>query len=425
LTANAYDLGGGVSRLWQIDAAKGTDIAHFKLSETHGGENFAVMPDGVAALVQRPGSSAAPLWWNSENGVRELPKAYAEGRALTLAPDASMFARGVWASVSQAGAMLTSTRGSHPWVSPLMPEALPARDPISHLAFTRDGSGLIARSRLGAWLYWDVSPDPRPIDRISREAVLLNPDQSTVKGGMTPALSDAERQELRADDSGFTPPAESLVAAPYPPRQADAQPELFDLSAFYNCPLGEGQIDPHGNASYELAPGLHRYLGVDYDVRGAIVATAVSTEHPVPNLIMMRGIRPGIARFAALHILMTGDGFLAALAPRPYAIVELDYVDGGRARIPIVYQRDVSASWRDYAPAARVAVQARNFGLSETDVAPHRTFAPRVANPHPERAVASVALEATDEQWSSPHIFAITAEPLADTPAKPSSFPGE
>jgi len=41
-----------------------------------------------------------------------------------------------------------------------------------------------------------------------------------------------------------------------------------------------------------------------------------------------------------------------------------------------------------------------------------RLFHVRCANPHPERLVRSIAIEASDEPFSGPSIFAITAEPV-------------
>ena len=43
---------------------------------------------------------------------------------------------------------------------------------------------------------------PSPIGRIVREAALLNPDQTLVKGSLSPPLPDADREALRAADPG-------------------------------------------------------------------------------------------------------------------------------------------------------------------------------------------------------------------------------
>jgi hypothetical protein len=101
---------------------------------------------------------------------------------------------------------------------------------------------------------------------------------------------------------------------------------------------------------------------------------------------------------------------LASHEPHPYAFVELDYADGSHERTAIVYQRDVMEAWSGD-PAgnrARVAWRAHDVVF--------RLFHVRCANPHPERLVRSIAIEASEERFSGPSIFAITAEPVEASP---------
>ena len=392
-----------LSRLQEFDASSGAERRRIKLSETGGGERFAVLPDRDAVIVQR--ARTGPLWWDGANGVRELPGVpMAETRTLALAPDGSLFAH-----ATNTNAVLTSTR-SLVWLSPPMPVT---GDSPTHLGFTRDGHGLIGRGADGSLSYWDVSPDLRPISQLEREAELLNPDRTKVKGALAADRSDVERQLLRGNDPGAPARPEPEPTAPrYPPRRADTSPNLFDLGAFYNLPIGSGD-DVHQPAGpYELAPGRHRFLGVDYDVRGAIMPTGTGVRHlaGAQHPAAVRGIHPGIPRFAALNILMTGCCMLASHEPHPYAFVELDYADGSRERLAIVYQRDVMEAWSED-PAgnrARVAWRAHDGAF--------RLFHVRCANPHPERLVRSIAIEASDEPFSGPSIFAITAEPVEASP---------
>jgi hypothetical protein len=201
------------------------------------------------------------------------------------------------------------------------------------------------------------------------------------------------------------------------------------LSALYNEPLTI--VHRIMSSTYrELAPGVHRFLGVDYDVRGILAlsmkgfAPSVDATRPPPQSV--RGIRPGIDHFAALNLLAAGYGGLAVEKKSPYAIVEIDYRDGGRERLPLIYYQDIDATWSESEGKAgnatpRVAWRATNAGTPLAYEKISRIYGVRLANPHPEREVASLALEAVDEAWSSPLIFAITAEPLAGsaTPGNP------
>lgn len=425
LTANA-DVTDGASRFWRLDAATGKVVQQNLLSETDGGEAFATVPDRHGVIVQRAGFSS-PLWWDPRRGAKALPSfGKQEVDALALSPDTTMFAR----AATEDRVMLTSTRDLE-WLSPLLPVAVPALDAYrehpTQLAFTPDGHGLIARMRQREWLYWDIRPDQRPVNLVAREAALLNPDQTKLKHGMATLLPASERKALRADDPG--PP---LFLGAFPaesptPRQPDLPSRLFDLTRYFNTPLrGVAGHNYIFGAYQELTPGLHRFLGVDYDVRGIIAlaepsfAGQVNPDRPPPQTL--RGIRPGIDRFSALDLLMTSYD-----CEEPFntsnAIVELDYADGTHARLPLL-------CGQDFVPAMADDDVAKQLGLIKSgETMPHAAWratnistpfpsistisAVRVVNPHPDRIVSSIALAATDVAFSSPLFFAITAEPVA------------
>jgi hypothetical protein len=100
---------------------------------------------------------------------------------------------------------------------------------------------------------------------------------------------------------------------------------------------------------------------------------------------------------------------------RADAIVELDYADGSRERLPVTYRQDILATWMAGSddrstPEPRLAWQMTNQGSPRLASWLSRIYAVHLANPHPERAVESLALEATDEAFSTPLFFAISAE---------------
>jgi hypothetical protein len=198
---------------------------------------------------------------------------------------------------------------------------------------------------------------------------------------------------------------------------------LLDLNASYNVP-----IDVPGDTSqYKLnvpdfMPGLHRFLGVDYDARGAIQLSmkGFNSDPTVGKSLPSRieGIVAATPSFAALDLLVAATTILNR-GPLAYAVVELNYRDGSRERLPILYQRDVYAYWKEPAQVtARIAWRDIDAGSPSNMHRPFRLYNVHLVNPHPERAVASIALEATDEAWSAPAFLAITAEPIGSSTAK-------
>ena len=408
----------GAGRLWQFDAVSGKELKRILLSESGGGGNFTLMPDRHQAIIQR--MDFGPLWWDESKGVTLLPANKNELGALSLADDATMYARA--ASMNSVVLSSTSDRG---WLSPPLPTAVPTEHQHAefptHLAITRDDRGLIGRTRSGQWLYWNIAPDPRPVERIGREAAVLNPVQTAVAGGMSPALPDAERADLRATDPGPPVHIGGFSEPPIPPRQANLPANLIDLGPYYNRPL-QTMSQLRYFTFRELTPGLHRFLGVDYDVRGFIqtsmpgFALHIDQERPPPQAV--RDIRLNIGRFDALDLLIAEYAGMEGEGPRPFAVVELDYRDGNRERLPILCLRIDCTVWNPEADlldktAPPVAWRATDAGVPWGVWHASKIYSMRLVNPHPEREVASLAIEATNEHWSAPLLFAITAEPAA------------
>jgi serine/threonine protein kinase len=423
LTADIDSLG-DVNReglFWWLDATTGTQVKRIVISETGGGSSFALMPDQHHAIIQR--SDLGPLWWDESKGTKVLPDASStEYGALSLAHDASMFARAAGMNL----VIVTSTSDLN-WLSPPLPTSLPTEHQViefpTHLAITRDGSGVVGRNRSGQWLYWNIEPDKRPIAQIQSEAALLNPVQAAVKDGLSPPLPAADRASLRADDAGAPVHVGGISPSTIPPRRTALAANLFDLSVFYNQPL-QTVSRLYYFSFAELAPGVHRFLDVDYDVRGFIqtsmpgYALKIDPERPPPQFVS--GIHPGIEKFSALNVLFAQHTWLERPELRAMAIVQLDYRDGSHERLPIQCVGADCSAW--FPEADMLDETAPPVAWRSTDAAIpwsvwHATkiYAVHLKNPHPEREVKNLALEAVDEPWSAPMFFAISAEPVDST----------
>jgi hypothetical protein len=331
-----------------------------------------------------------------------------------------MFAR------ATADAILLTSGTSREWLSLPLSATLPrgfevGSDFPAALAFTADGRGLLGRSRRGLRMHWDVTPDPRPAADLMREAALLAP----VPDAAPVPVDDALRRALRRGDPGLRARRVQAAVPEVPPRRADLPANLVDLGGALLV-LNQRDSDSGYEDVPELAPGVHRFLGTDFDVRGQVAlyfdGTAV-LDASIPHAAKESGrphraenIRPGIERFAALSVLASGGGALHRDDPHPYAFVEVDYRDGTRARLPLVYGRDIGwgmdeREGRKGESGLRVAWRETGVGQPRAQRGIARIYLARLVNPSPEKVVAGLALEATDEAWSMPGFFAITLEP--------------
>jgi WD40 repeat protein len=390
--------------LLRLDIANGTERERQLLRDLRRAENFAMLPDR-SMIVQRPDAQGPVIWRDKHSAGIGESRGMEELNVLALAPDARSFARG-----TRRGVVLASARDAR-WITPELPAGLTENDYTLQLAYTRDGRGIVARSSRGRWLYWDASPDARPASELLRVSELLHPNPDLLPQQIAPQLAAAERAALRRADTGPAPPMSAPAPFTIPPRQDGLSPLLFDLTSSYNKPIaGEEDLNVFAFNVSQFVPGVHRLLGVDYDARGEIELSLGESLSGVP--FRVTGVRPGVARFAALNVLVSANGMLRTQEQVPYAFVELEYRDGGRARLPIIYNRDIKEWWRTvWDTPGRIAWSLRDYGTGRTG---QSMVTVRLANPHPQREVASVALEAVKMQFSSPAFFAITAEPTGE-----------
>ena len=114
---------------------------------------------------------------------------------------------------------------------------------------------------------------------------------------------------------------------------------------------------------------------------------------------------------------LPGTPWGASFADSPYATIELQYVDGSKAALAIQARTQVWPWWHDGTdlPEQPLAYLSQFAETSESSSwnSLSRFYAVRLANPHPEREVESIAIAATPHAWSSPLVLAIT---LVDTP---------
>ena len=330
------------------------------------------------------------------------------GSATAVSPDGSLYARALL-----NGAVVAELRTGAP-VTPLLQAPLDPADRIEALAFSPDGGRLLASSRRGRWLSWELVSDSRPLAEIRREAELQLPATRTDEAARAVAVSAAERQALRERDPGPLPPAapHEIVSARMiagemvAPRAATTGADLLDLTAHYNATLVEPGIEGQmatGRITL-LRFGVMRILGVDYDVRGGIAlwpAVEPQSGRYAPQRIS--GI-PVEGKAAAIHVLLNCAASVSQESG-PSLWIDVGYDDGSAARLPIQFSGDPNCRdlERDDTAMPRLA-----WALNP--ITNTRLFATRLANPHPERSIRTLALESNRNRPNSPTVYALTLE---------------
>ncbi|MEO6928385.1 MAG: hypothetical protein ABI190_04395, partial [Casimicrobiaceae bacterium] len=328
----------GDDYLLHLDIATGVERQRQLLKGVSKALDFTMLPGGRSLILQRQESVGSAIWRDSRPPAFSEVLNVGQTYALALAPDGRAFARG-----TTRGIVLTSARDAR-WITPELQAGLGPSDVTMLLTYTRDGNGIVGRSFRDRWLYWNAAPDDRPGAVLLRIAQLLHPSGEALQpGGSAAPLTVQERAALRRADTGTAPPIRAAAPASIPRRQAGLSPLLFDLTPYYNRPLAAAgeQFGFFDVDVPQFVPGLHRLLAIDYDARGVI--SIKNEEHDAPGFLPARvaGIRPGVPRFAALDVLVNAQTMLRTQEKVPYAFVELDYRDGSRARLPIVYNRDI------------------------------------------------------------------------------------
>lgn len=312
------------------------------------------------------------------------------------------------------------------WLSP--PLQLSAED-IEFAGVGIDAAGtaaLMQDSERRQWRF-ELVREQRPVAELQELAGLLVPAEYALEDAFAAPRDAGLRGRLRAADPGA--PAPAAIAAAATAREAvpvRRNPRFVDLSSQCNFHLEGFPHDLHLEPRLDrtLTPGHHRLLGIDFDVRCGILARyAPAAPAKVELGSRVEGIALEVSELAALELLMLAPTLLQSRQPETYAVVEIQYRDGSRERMPLTYGRELQAWFNpDYngeLAEMRVAYVALGAQFSEFGAAPAMVptmFAVRVVNPHPERAVASLALESTRHAWSSPLLLAATLEAVGPDP---------
>ena len=314
-------------------------------------------------------------------------------------------------------------------VGPPLAADIPPMDVVAQLAFSPDGTQLLARTQYGYWLRWPMAPNVRPLPELAAE--LGRQGIETGSPHAPSARSREERMALRARDPGPWPRPESrpsppiarwLDGLPIPARTPGTSPLLLDLTAAYDFGP-ETVLNTYFSVLPSLRPrpvGVQRIAGVDYDVRGMVQVGAPNQTNagiPVPAVPV-----------AALHLLMTVSTPIPIPDVETVAQVRLHYRDGSQAVLPIRTQREVPGYSPHDRPVPLAWAQFRGVSsvAATTGAGDLVLSAPRLVNPHPERLIRSLDLELGPTGAVNTSLYlGITVEPVISSAVlRNTSMPG-
>jgi serine/threonine protein kinase len=195
-----------------------------------------------------------------------------------------------------------------------------------------------------------------------------------------------------------------------PPRDAQAQPTMIDLSAFYNAALkGSWHGNRPDNDLAELPMGVQGLAGTAFEVRGLVQLSGGRWESEnFPDQVLSIPVAQKCHRVFFLHACLWGfdpDGTVIG----KYV---LHFRDGGKEERPLVLGLDLLDWWKAPESGAgqwpQVAWSGFN-GASRKEGGAVHLFKTTWENPHPENEISSIDLVST-KQTAAPFLVAITLE---------------
>jgi eukaryotic-like serine/threonine-protein kinase len=200
-------------------------------------------------------------------------------------------------------------------------------------------------------------------------------------------------------------------AFPVPFRPNDVEERLLDLAAVYNATLNErwlpissplDEVDDHLAA---LGTGVQTLAGVRFDVRSLIQLK--SRWRLMAGFPEQASINVG-RRFQAFHVLHGATGYQADGTVIGHYL--LDYTDGHREELPILYGRHLR-DWGDRGECAESHLAWETTDTGPSAAGPrHRLYRTSYRNPRPQSEVQRITF-ASALTHCAPFLIAITLEP--------------
>jgi len=342
--------------------------------------------------------------------------------------DSAMIAIG-----TRSGVLVVDGHDGHP-IAPELAVPLDTVDAVSQIAWgPPESAAILARTERGRWLHWRLPSAAQRVEEIRDQGAALGVNNVPNWGGNTSGSSNVTAPNQDTSDPARTPPLLATVRVTSTartgneqilPRARDTDARLLDLTPFYTTSLGGWRpvddFDADSSAFAEMPQGVIRIQGIDYDLRGQIAlcrpdwACSASLPHAV------RGIPATLPHPQAAHLLLTGANWI--LRDWPDGYVRFHYTDGSNERAALLRGHDLGGFWGGCIPDDSHTQPVWWFGGTSGDtynsLVTTCIYHARIANPHPERVLASLDFEVSHYFSSAFSIFAATLEDGDATPGK-------
>ncbi len=241
---------------------------------------------------------------------------------------------------------------------------LGGNDTILRLAFSPDGTRLLARSARGRWLTWLLAANDDGIAELEQLALVL--DSGTGVGELDTAELETLRGRLRAAAPGglaanVAAPQPSLRLQDVPEAGVDARYVPLDLGPALNVKLDGSwvRMAAQGGDLITLARGLHRLGNIDWRIDGGVQlsgggpAISLHPTHPLSDWVVV----PRVPALRVHALMFVHVPTRPNTPPRQAGRVLLRHDDGRESVLEIMSVRDVVTHWQPElaAPTARVA----------------------------------------------------------------------
>ena len=223
-------------------------------------------------------------------------------------------------------------------------------------------------------------------------------------------------------EPSILPPVHQFTKAEnIPVRSIDAPSGTVDLSEYYTQRLDQhahliGRLGTRSYGAsfnyYNVAPGLHRIDGQDWDLRGAVLMTGMSLYNfylKYPEKIDLIPIRSEASKIHFLHgCLWPGD------PGQEIGNYTIHYANGTTEKIALIYDKNIANVWDQ--PGETNVTEIEQATLvklplkeAKTNAPAHYSYHFTWHNPHPEQSIEHIAVQ-SNRKDSAPMILGVTLE---------------
>jgi len=196
---------------------------------------------------------------------------------------------------------------------------------------------------------------------------------------------------------------------PILPRSPQANPDMVDLSDYYNASLDDDWFQHPGHDFQDVPKGVHVFGGVAFDVRG-LIQLAGSQSLDVTGVVFPEAVRGIKVNRKGRHLHFLHSCGWSANEGAKLGEYVIHYADGQTKNVPILYQRNIMDWW--VRPEDRPPTEAEEVWRGSNPATRRMGFETHLIkysweNPLPEVEISTIDF-VSNVISAAPHLVAIT-----------------